>query len=181
MLAGIEPHTFNIRSRPSGAEPKRGPFGGEIAPHIAWVEALIFCGIQATGKSRFYKERFADTHIRINLDMLRTRHREAILVAACLAAQQPFVVESTNLTVQARARHMAPARAAGFRVIGYHFESDLKSALARNAARPEPARVPAAAIAAASRQLERPTLAEGFEVLYTVRIVDGGFAVEPLT
>jgi len=35
-------------------------------------DAVIFTGIQASGKSTFYKEQFSRTHIRINLDMLRT-------------------------------------------------------------------------------------------------------------
>ena len=37
-------------------------------------EAVILIGIQATGKSEFYKNKFADTHMRINLDMLKTRN-----------------------------------------------------------------------------------------------------------
>ena len=40
------------------------------------MEAIIFIGIQATGKSAFYQQRFADTHIRLNLDMLKTRRRK---------------------------------------------------------------------------------------------------------
>ncbi len=35
-------------------------------------EAVIFTGIQASGKSTFYQEQFSRMHIRINLDMLRT-------------------------------------------------------------------------------------------------------------
>ncbi len=57
------------------------------------MQAIIFIGIQASGKSSFYKEQFFKTHIRINLDMLRTRHREDILLRACLEAKQPFVVD----------------------------------------------------------------------------------------
>ncbi len=44
------------------------------------MEAVIFIGIQATGKSIFYKDRFFKTHIRINLDMLRTMNREALFI-----------------------------------------------------------------------------------------------------
>jgi len=36
------------------------------------MEAVIFTGIQAVGKSTFYKEHFFTTHVRINLDMLKT-------------------------------------------------------------------------------------------------------------
>ena len=56
------------------------------------MEAVIFVGIQASGKSTFYKERFFDTHVRLNLDMLRTRHREKLLLRACLEGKQPFVL-----------------------------------------------------------------------------------------
>ena len=46
------------------------------------MEALIFSGIQASGKSMLFKAHFADTHVRINLDMLRTRHRQRLLISA---------------------------------------------------------------------------------------------------
>src|ERR671926_345106 len=101
------------------------------------MEAVIFIGVQASGKSSFYKERFFRTHVRISLDMLRTRHRERLLLGACLAAQQPFVVDNTNPTPAARARYVVPARAAGFHVVGYYFQTALAGAIRRNAARPE--------------------------------------------
>ena len=44
------------------------------------MQLIIFMGLQASGKSTFYREKFIDTHIRLNLDMLKTRHREQILV-----------------------------------------------------------------------------------------------------
>ncbi len=55
------------------------------------MEAVLFIGIQATGKSSFYLERFSRTHVRINLDMLKTRHRETLLLKACLQGKIPFV------------------------------------------------------------------------------------------
>jgi predicted kinase len=39
------------------------------------MQLVILIGIQGSGKSSFFKERFVDTHIRINLDMLKTRRR----------------------------------------------------------------------------------------------------------
>ncbi|MEN3294973.1 MAG: hypothetical protein V7642_4226, partial [Burkholderiales bacterium] len=42
------------------------------------MEMLLFIGIQASGKSTFYKERFFDTHVRISMDLLRTRNRESV-------------------------------------------------------------------------------------------------------
>jgi len=82
-------------------------------------EAVIFVGVQGAGKSTFYRERFFDTHVRINLDMLRTRRREQLLFEACLEAGQSFVVDNTNPTPADRARYVAPARERGFRVIAY--------------------------------------------------------------
>ncbi len=52
-------------TRPAGQDRPRPPAS---AP----VQAILFSGIQATGKSSFYRERFFHTHVRINLDMLRT-------------------------------------------------------------------------------------------------------------
>lgn len=42
------------------------------------MQALIFCGIQASGKSTFYCQRLLNSHVRISLDLLRTRHREPL-------------------------------------------------------------------------------------------------------
>lgn len=144
------------------------------------MEAILFVGIQATGKSSFYLERFVHTHVRINLDMLRTRHREAILLRACLEMQQPFVVDNTNPTIVERAQYLAPAHAAGFRVVGYYFQSPVGAAIARNAARTSRVAIPPQAIARTHKKLQPPTLVEGFAELYCVHMVPGaGFAVEP--
>jgi hypothetical protein len=35
------------------------------------MEMILFMGTQATGKLRFYQQRFYRTHVRINLDMLQ--------------------------------------------------------------------------------------------------------------
>ena len=75
------------------------------------MEAIIFIGIQGAGKSTFFKERFFDTHVRINLDTLRTRRREEILLNACLQSRQPFVVDNTNPLPADRSRYLGPARA----------------------------------------------------------------------
>ena len=67
------------------------------------MEAILFIGIPAVGKSTFYQERFFTTHVRINLDMLKTRAREFLLIHACLAGKQPFVVDNTNTLIRERA------------------------------------------------------------------------------
>src|SRR5438552_2652732 len=111
------------------------------------MEAIVFIGIQASGKSSFYKERFFDTHVRINLDMLKTRNRENVLLRACIEMKQPFVVDNTNPTVADRAKYIALARQAGFRVVGYYFQTSVQDCIRRNKGRDIAAQVPIAAIA----------------------------------
>lgn len=143
------------------------------------MEAIIFVGIQASGKSTFYRERFFDTHLRINLDMLKTRYREQLILRACIDAKQPFVVDNTNPSVEERARYIRPARSGGFRVVGYYFGSRVREALARNSDREGKERIPEKGILGTYKRLRVPGLEEGFELLRYVRIdEEGRFVVE---
>ncbi len=83
------------------------------------AEMVILVGIQGAGKTTFYRERFFDTHVRISLDLVKTRERERHLIAACLAVGQPFVIDNTNTLASDRAPYLAAAKQAGFRSIGY--------------------------------------------------------------
>jgi len=139
------------------------------------VEAVVFVGIQASGKSSFYRARFYDTHLRINLDMLKTRHREQLLLRACIEAKQPFVVDNTNPSVEERARYIELARSGGFRVVGYYFRLQPKEALARNNQRTGKARIPEKGILGTHKRLRVPTVEEGFDELYHVYIDAAGF------
>jgi predicted kinase len=141
------------------------------------MEAIILCGIQATGKTTFCKGRFFDTHVRINYDMLKTRHREELLVRTCVEAKQPFVVDNTNPTREDRQRYILPAREAGFRVVGYYFESRVSDSLSRNVQRDPDKRVPDIGIRGTSARLELPSLAEGFDALHYVKIGPEGFVI----
>lgn len=143
------------------------------------MQAVIFIGIQASGKSTFFKERFFDTHVRINRDMLRTKHREKLLLAACIEAKQPFVIDKTNPTRDNRRVYIEAARAAGFRVVGYYFQSRIEDCKRRNQQRPPGQAVPERGVLGTHAKLELPGKDEGFDVLYYVRIADGGgFEVE---
>lgn len=142
------------------------------------MQAIIFTGIQATGKSTFYKENFINTHIRINLDMLKTRARESIILEACIKARQSFVVDNTNSTAADRKRYIDVAHSARFKVIGYFFNSDIKEAIYRNSKRKGKENVPLPGIRNTHAKLEPPTLGEGFDELFYVRIgQDGNFII----
>ena len=143
------------------------------------MEAVIFIGIQGSGKSSFYSERFFHTHVRINSDMLKTAHRLRVLFNACLDVRQSFVLDNTNVTREVRAQFIAQAKAAGFRVVGYYFRSDIASALARNSERANAARIPERGVLGTYKKLEIPERTEGFDALYYVQIDPAGkFQVE---
>jgi predicted kinase len=143
------------------------------------MEVILFVGIQATGKSSFYRRHFFQSHVRVSLDLLKTRRRERRFFELCLETGQPVVVDNTNPTIADRTRYIPLAREAGFRVVGYYFQSMLKEAIRRNASRPPGEQIPIPGIGGTAARLELPTLAEGFDALHYVRIgEDGDFVVE---
>jgi predicted kinase len=144
------------------------------------MECVIFIGIQGSGKSGFFKARFADTHVRINRDMLKTQNRERRFFELCLETSQPCVIDNTNPRSSDRAAFIGAAKARGFRVIGFFFAVPVKDALARNASREGKARVPVFGVLRTAKILEQPQLSEGFDELYRVEIRDGQFTTTEL-
>jgi len=143
------------------------------------MTTVILIGIPASGKSTFCKGRFFNTHVRISLDMLKTRHREKLLFQACIAAKQSFVIDNTNASTVERKRFIQPAREAGFKVIGYYFSSRIQDALERNHQREGSAKIPDKGVLGVAGRLELPTKAEGFAELWYVRMDgSGGFIIE---
>ncbi len=140
------------------------------------MEAVLFTGLQAAGKSSFYQERFFTTHVRISLDLLKTRHRESRFLAACLETGQRFVVDNTNPSRADRVKYITAARDAGFAVRGYYFASQVSRCLQRNSCRTPG--VPDVAILGTAARLEIPSMDEGFTQLNYVRISETGFVVE---
>ena len=146
-----------------------------MMPHM---EAVILCGLQASGKTTLYRDRFLETHARVSLDLLRTRAREAAFLATCLETKMPFVVDNTNPTVTERARYVAPARQAGFTVVGYFVEVDFAVARARNAARERT--VPGRGLGDVAKRFVTPTPEEGFDALWHATAGPDGWRIEPL-
>lgn len=143
------------------------------------MEAVIFVGLQGAGKSTFYRERFFATHLRINLDMLSTRHRQRRFLQACIETRQRFVVDNTKLSRAERHVLIAAARQADFRVVGYYFRSKVEDCHRRNLKRPVDQQVPRRGILGAAGRLEMPSMQEGFNQLFYVRIDEANrFVVE---
>ncbi|MBI5543591.1 MAG: ATP-binding protein [Deltaproteobacteria bacterium] len=143
------------------------------------MELVLFVGLQASGKSTFFVERFLRTHVYLSLDVLRTRHREKRLFEACLETRTPVVIDNTNPRREDRRRYLEPARAASYEVHLYFFQSRLAECLARNERRQGKQKVPKAALLHTSRILEIPSRDEGFDRMWFVRPGETGeFAVE---
>ncbi len=143
------------------------------------MEAIIFCGIQATGKTTFFKEKFFKTHIRISMDQLNTRNKENQFIAFCLQTQHPFVVDNTNPSKTERSRYIAVAKENKFKVIGYYFQSKIGEAMTRNSQRQGKENIPESGIKGTFARLELPEFSEGFDELYYVEISENNFTIKP--
>ena len=142
-------------------------------------EIIMFIGIPATGKSTFYQQRFSDTHLRINRDMLKTAVRTRSLFDWCLERGQSCVLDNTNTTRDVRRPWIAAATERNIPVIGYFFQSCLQAALERNSRRQGTARIRDAGVWHHHARLELPCIEEGFASLHFVKLAGDGFEVHP--
>jgi predicted kinase len=146
------------------------------------MELVIFIGLQASGKSSFYRARFAQTHALVSKDLMpnnkNRNRRQLVLIAEAFAAGKSVVVDNTNVTAADRKPLVEIARTHGARVVVYYFASSLKDCLERNWQREGANRVPDVALYTAVKRLERPAAAEGFDACYYVRLAaEGAFEV----
>ena len=130
---------------------------------------VIMIGIQGSGKSTFYHKYLADSFVHINLDNLKTRHREKLLISECIQSGKSFAIDNTNPTRADRQRYIPLAQREGYKVIGYFMESKLKTCIERNNQRSGTARIPEIAVAATSNKLQMPGYDEGFDEIYFVK------------
>ncbi len=143
-------------------------------------EAAILIGIQGSGKTTFYTRRLIETHLRLSLDLLKTREREAAFLAACLAAGQSFAVDNTNVLAAGRALYIQAAKSAGFRVVAYFLRPNVRRSIALNNKREGRKPVPVYGVLRAYKRLEPPSPDEGFDDIFAVDIgEDDQFLVEP--
>lgn len=140
------------------------------------MELIIFIGLQASGKTTFFRTYFAKTHELVSKDLMRNNRnrarRQTQLIETALVAGSSLVVDNTNATLEDRASLIQIGRIYAAEIIGYFFQSHLKYCLDRNQQREGKARVPDVAIYATNKRLRYPSYAEGFDKLYHVRMTD---------
>ncbi|BAU10532.1 hypothetical protein LEP3755_10160 [Leptolyngbya sp. NIES-3755] len=140
------------------------------------MQLVILIGLQASGKTTFFRRYFAATHQHISKDLMRKGknrdRRQAQLIETALQAGQSIVVDNTNPTLSDRASLIQLGQAYGVEIIGYYFESNVRNSLERNQHRTGKARVPDVGIFATVKKLVRPSYSEGFDQLFHVQITD---------
>jgi len=137
------------------------------------MDLIIFIGLQASGKSTFYRTHFADTHEYVSKDMLRKNKKNEQQIARikdALEAQHSVVVDNTNPSLDDRATLIRLGRAYGAQIYGYFFDAPVKQCIERNRQREGKARVPDKAIYITASRMTRPAYAEGFDRLYAVEV-----------
>lgn len=147
-------------------------------------ELVVFMGLQAAGKSTFYRTQFAQSHQLVSKDLLRNNRRpgrrQRRLIIEALGAGHSVVVDNTNPTAAIRRELIELGHAHGVRIVGYYFASTLGRSLARNRVRGGKHQVPDRAIVSTFKDLERPSLEEGFHELWLVKaLFDEQFLVSP--
>jgi predicted kinase len=145
------------------------------------LELVIFIGLQASGKSTFFRGRFAATHELISKDLFpnhRNRNRrQEELIGAALSAGRPVVVDNTNPTPEDRRTLIRQGREHGAKIVGYYFESTARECVERNRLRAGKAKVPDVAIYATAKKLVPPSYSECFDELIRVRLTGFSFEV----
>jgi predicted kinase len=144
-------------------------------------ELVVFSGLQASGKTTFYRLRFATTHQLVSKDLWpNARHREARQrrrIVELLTAGQSVVVDNTNPTAEHRAPLVQLATHLNCSTLSYAFSSTVEDSVARNALRALDCRVPNVGIYTVAKKLTLPSSDEGFVRRFVVQISGDGFVV----
>jgi predicted kinase len=145
------------------------------------MEMIVFTGLQGSGKSSFFRERFASTHVHISKDHFpnaRNRdRRQEQLIREAARKQQSVVVDNTNPDIESRTPLIRLGRELGMELVCYAFDVDVKACYERNALREGKAKVPDVGFFATLKKLQPPTHAEGFDQIFRVRLKDKEFEV----
>ena len=140
-------------------------------------EMIIFIGIPASGKSTFYEQNFAATHIHISLDVLKTRFQENKMLQETVDSGKSCVIDNTNVSVAERKKYIDIAEECGYKITGFYFRSAIDECRIRNARRMGKKCVPEAALRSRAALLQLPSYAEGFDKLFYVKIQNNNFEI----
>lgn len=135
------------------------------------MEAIILIGLQASGKSTFFKENFFNSHVRISNDLLNTKNRESKLIDFCLETKMKMVIDNTNFSIEKRMAYIDKIKPHNFKIIGYYFEINVPRSIKWNKKRDKSEIIPDVGIYSICKKMEKPTLYEGYDELYSIDYV----------
>jgi len=148
------------------------------------LEVILLVGLPASGKSTLFRQRWSETHVHVSKDNFRNHSqpakRQARELRRALESGQSVVVDNTNASPEERAAVITIAKEYGAWVICYVFPFDVAGCRQRNDLREGVAKVPLVGIYATAKRYRPPLWEESFDALYQVRLVEGGFEVEPM-
>ncbi|MEV7966916.1 ATP-binding protein [Sphaerisporangium sp. NPDC088356] len=150
---------------------------------MSGLEVAILVGLQGSGKTTFYRQVLAATHVHVSKDNFpnarKRQRRQLRMVREALSEGRDVAADNTNPSAEEWRPLIDVARAHGARAVGYWFPPDLAGSLRRNALRAEKTRVPEIGIYATLKRLRRPRPADGFDEIFVVGFSgDGGFTIE---
>ena len=134
--------------------------------------AVIFIGMANSGKTEFYNRYFSDIYTHIELSVLRTRLKERSALNECFAHGDSFVINNENPTKADRQRYIPSAKEAGYRIVGYYFDSTAEPPTANTSKAKEKAKYNA--YIKFKDKMQTPCYDEGFDELYCVHMSRSG-------
>ncbi|NBM16178.1 ATP-binding protein [Streptomyces sp. GC420] len=149
------------------------------------LDVAVLVGLQASGKSTFYREHLSRGYALVSKDLFprgarRKQQRQTRLMCEALSAGRSVAVDNTNPSPDEWRPLVALGRAHRATVTAYWFAPDLTGSLRRNGRREGRDRVPEVGILAAYKRLRKPSLSDGFDTVVQVRFDGrGGFRFGP--
>ena len=149
------------------------------------MEMIILMGLQASGKSTFYRTHFATTHEHVSKDLLlksknkNKDQKQAELIERAFQEQRSVVIDNTNATKQDRLLLIELGRRYDATIIGYYFQPDVSSSRKYNKQRTGKAQVPEKAIFITAHKFTPPSYDDGFDRLYYIHIAEDSTVEKP--
>ena len=134
---------------------------------------VIFMGPHRSGKTYYFNWHFAGKFIHIQSDAHQTGSEEQMHVGECLENGVDFVIEITNSTKAGRSLYIQNAKAAGYRIMGYLFKTQISDHYEQYDWNGNSKQRYSEIVPADFSQLELPDYSEGFDELYYVEHMGG--------